>query len=457
MKYLKAKKHIYFIAIGGIGMSAIALVLLKKGFKISGSDLKPNSSTIKLTQLGAEIYPSHKKENIKNDIDLIVYSSCIRKDNPEMQEARGRKIVTVSRGAVLAELADEKETIAVAGCHGKTTTSGMIATILTDAGLDPTALIGGEVNFLNSNARAGGGKYLVTEADESDGSFLKVRPVFSVITNIDEDHMDYFKDTKGLIERFKEYIKGIKKGGLLIYSADDERARLLKKYCKESIISFGLKDTADLYAKNIVTQGCHIEFDCFQRGSLLGRFKVNVPGLHNVSNALAAICAGLKLGLTTVQIRQGLEKFTGTKRRFQIRGCFKGVTVVEDYAHHPSEITATLEAAGCFKPKRVIGVFQPHRFTRTLHLADRFSKCFNLSDYLILTDIYSASEDAIKGVDARLLYNKVTEAGHRHVVYMRKNKIAEELCRIKRPGDMILVLGAGDINSIADELVKRLK
>ena len=457
MKYLKDKKHIYFIAIGGIGMSAIALILLKKGCRISGSDLRPNNLTKELAKLGAKIYTPHKRENIAKDIDLVIYSSCIHQDNPEMCEAKSRGLEIAPRGEILAELMQGKKGIAVCGCHGKTTTSGMIATVLTDSGLDPTALIGGEVNYLGSNARLGNGRCLVTEADESDGSFLKLKPYYSVVTNIDEDHMEYFKNTNSLMKRFGEYVSNIKKGGCFVYSADDARLSLLKKYCKADSISYGFENPADVYAKNIISGNYEMDFDCFYKKTLLGHFKICVPGAHNVLNALAAVCIGLKLKLTPQQIKSGLEKFTGTKRRFQVRGYFSGVTVVEDYAHHPTEIMATLKTAEAFNPKRVIGVFQPHRFTRTLYLADRFSNCFDSSDYIILTDIYSASEDAIKGISGRLLYDKVTQAGHKHAAYIQKDKITEHICRIKKPGDMVIVLGAGDINTIADELVEKLK
>lgn len=438
-------------------MSAIALVLLKKGFKVSGSDLKPNFLTNELQRQGASVYLSHKRENIKKGVDLVIYSSCIRKDNLEMLEAESRGIKTVSRGSFLAELVSLKKSVAVCGCHGKTTASGMIATLLTDAGLDPTALIGGEVNYLGSNARLGNSNYLVTEADESDGSFLKLKPFYSVVTNIDEDHMEYFKDTKCLISRFGEYVSGIKKGGCFIYSKDDPRLSLIKKYCKVDSMSYGFKTTADVQARNISSADCRIKFDCYRKNKLFGSFGVCSPGIHNVSNALAAICVGLKFQLTMPEIKSGLEKFTGTKRRFQIHGCFSGVTIVEDYAHHPAEIMATLAAAKVFKPNRVIGVFQPHRYTRTFYLAERFSGCFNLSDYLVLTDIYSANEDLIKNVSGKFLYDKVTGAGHKHVVYVDKDKIADHICRIKKPGDMVIVLGAGDINTVADELVEKLK
>lgn len=457
MKYLKGKKHVYFIAIGGIGMSAIALVLLKGGYKISGSDLKPNPLTKRLQRLGAVIYAGHSKDNIRQDVDLVVHSSCIRSDNPEMLEASRRSIALAPRGTVLAELLSEKEGIAVCGCHGKTTTSAMIATLLTDAGLDPTALIGGEVDFLGSNARLGEGRYLVAEADESDGSFLELRPKYSVVTNIDEDHMEYFKDTKGLIKRFQEYVLNTKKGGCFIYSADDPRMPRIKGACRVDSMGFGLENTALVSAKNIISSNDETFFDCYYRAKKLGNFKICVPGIHNVSNALAAVCIGLKLNLTLDEIKSGLGKFTGTKRRFQKRGCFGGVWVVEDYAHHPTEIMATLKTAAGLKPKRIIGVFQPHRFTRTLYLADRFGSCFGLSDYLVLTDIYTASEKAINGITGRMLYDRVLESGHKNVAYVRKDRIAEHICRIKKEGDMIIVLGAGDINTIADELIERLK
>lgn len=457
MKHLKNKKHIYFIAIGGIGMSAVALVLLKRGYKVSGSDLKPNPLTAKLKSLGAAIYTGHNRANIEKDVDLVVHSSCIRPDNPEMLEAARRNIAAAPRGVILAELLKEKKGIAVCGCHGKTTTSAMIATVLTDAGLDPTALIGGEVNYLGSNARVGNGEYLVAEADESDGSFLKLNPLYSVVTNIDEDHMDYFKTKAGLVSRFREYVFNTKKGGCFIYSADDPILVGIKRQRRADSMGFGFKGTADIYAKNITLSNNQAVFDCFRGLNRLANFKICVPGIHNVSNALACICVALKLGLTTSQISSGLEKFTGTKRRFQIRGCFNGVTVVEDYAHHPAEIIATLKSAGGFKPGRIISIFQPHRFTRTLHLADRFGSCFHLSDHLVLTDIYSASENVIAGVTGKLLYDKVVKSGHKSVVYKGKPCIADYLCRIKKPGDMIVVLGAGDINSIADELVSRLK
>ena len=448
-------------------MSAIALVLLKKGYSISGSDLVPNSLTDRLAKAGAIIYPDHKADNIKDSVDLIIYSSCIHSDNPEIKVAKARNIKTAPRGEILAELMSQKDGIAVCGCHGKTTTSGMIATILVKSGLDPTALIGGEVNFLASNARPGRGQYLVAEADESDGSFLALRPKYSVVTNIDEDHMEFFKDTKGLLKHFRQYILNIKSNGCFIYSSDDARLSELRRHCRTDNISFGFKDSAQVWAKDIVSSArilnsqkgpvFHTIFDCYNRSKKIGRFKISVPGIHNVSNALAAICVGLKLGLTADQIRLGLEAFTGTKRRFQVRGCFDGVTIVEDYAHHPREIMATLKAAEGFRPKRLIGVFQPHRFTRTLYLADRFSNCFKNSDYLVLTDVYSASEKAIKGVTGRFLYDKVRGAGHKKVVYIDKEKIADHLYEMKKPGDMILVLGAGDINAIADELVERLK
>jgi len=457
MKYLKNKKHIHFIAIGGIGMSAIALVLLKRGYKISGSDTTLNNLTVNMQGLGAKIYNGHNKANIVSDVDLVVYSSCIKEDNPEMQEALKRNISIVPRGVILAELFSDEKGIAVCGCHGKTTTSSMLATILTSAGLDPTVMIGGEVNFLGSNARNGSGPHVVVEADESDGSFLKLKPLYSVITNIDEDHMDYFKDTNGLISRFKEYIANTKKGGSLIYFADDARLSKLKGESDVDAVSFGFGKNADVHAENIISLNCQTSFDCYVGSKLLGNFKLSVPGIHNVLNALAAICVCLKLKIAVTDIAVGLKEFTGTKRRFQIKGCFNGVTVVEDYAHHPTEIMATLKTAESLKPKRIIGVFQPHRFTRTMNLIDRFSNCFSASDYLILTDIYSASEKTISGVTGKVLYDKVIESGHSNVFYLDKNKITDHLCKVKKPGDMILVLGAGDINKVADELVQRLK
>jgi len=299
MEYLKRKKHVYFIAIGGIGMSAIAFVLIKMGLKVSGSDLKPNSMTNILQASGAKIYPEHKGSNIASDVDLVIYSSCICAENPEMLEAKKRNILTVRRGKVLAELVAAKKGITVCGSHGKTTTSAMIATILTDAGLDPTALIGGEVNFFGSNARLGKGQYLVAEADESDGSFLELEPLISVVTNIDEDHMDYFKDTGRLVDSFQKYVSNIKRGGCFIYSADDPRMPLIKKSCKVDTMSFGLKTPADLSAKNIKSENGRLSFDCYKGKIKIGSFKTNVPGIHNVSNALAAVCVALRLNLTS--------------------------------------------------------------------------------------------------------------------------------------------------------------
>jgi len=458
MKYLSCAKNVHFVGIGGIGMSAIAQVLIKRDISVSGSDVSENRIVQKLKAMGAQITIGHDKENVGQAVDLLVYSSCIRPDNPEMEIAKKRNIPMAARGDILAELMDEKIGVAVAGTHGKTTTSSLIGVILKDAGLDPTALIGGEVESLGGNAFVGEGEHLVAETDESDGSFLALSPTYSVITNIDEDHLDYHKDKKGLIEAFSRYAAKTKPQGCLLYWHDEPRKNILLENFKGESISFGLNKGADITADNLDLHNNFTNFLCFKSEKRLGEVRLNISGVHNVINSLAAIGVALHIGVDFTKIKKSLENFSGIQRRFQIKGVYKGVMLVEDYAHHPTEIKSVLAQARLWNPGRLISVFQPHRYTRTLQLKREFSRCFDSSDYLILTDIYPAGEKPIEGVSGRTIFESVKVLGYnKPAEYLSMKDISTHVCKIAKEGDSILILGAGNINSIIDELAKGLQ
>ena len=365
MKYSNYKR-IHFIGIGGIGMSAIAYVLIKRGALVSGSDVEESSITEKLKKIGAKIYIGHKKTNIIEPLDLVIYSSCIRKNNPEIQAAQTLGIPTALRGEVLAWLMNEKIGISIAGTHGKTTTTSLIGTILKGTDLKPTILVGGEVPSLGGNAVFGEGNYLVAESDESDGSFLALRPTYSVVTNLDEDHLDYHKDKKGLVKAFIQYVSNTKQDGCLIYWYDEPQKHSLLKAFNGRKVSFGLDKGADISAGNIELQKDFTVFVCYKSGERLGEIKLPLGGKHNCRNALAAIAVAIDIGVDFKEIKKSLESFSGVKRRFQIKGTYNGVMLVEDYAHHPTEIESVLAQARLWRPNRLISVFQViHKTNRT--------------------------------------------------------------------------------------------
>lgn len=452
---LKGNEHIHFIGIGGIGMSAIALVLLKMGHKVSGSDVKRSRIVEKLESLDGKFYLGHDAKNIKG-ADIVVFSSSITPENPELKAARNKKITTLHRADMLALIMNGSSGIAVTGAHGKTTTSSLIAHILFKAGLDPTAILGGEVKSLEGNARVGKGEHFVVEADESDGSFVHLRPLYSVITNIDAEHLDYYRNMGEIISWYLKFIENIKPGGKLFACGDCENLkRALRGYPYE-MVTFGLSKGCRIYPENIKMHDSHSEFDVVYRGKRLGSAAINIPGIHNVSNAMAAFAVALELGLDFETIKKAVEDFTGAARRFQVKYSGSGVKVIDDYAHHPAEIKATILAAKNWKPKRLIVAFQPHRFSRTKYLKDKFGRCFDMADRLILTDIYAASEDELDNVSGRSIYEEVKNHGHKDVVYLPKKELKEYLLKDIKRGDMVLMMGAGDITSIAGELAEEL-
>jgi UDP-N-acetylmuramate--L-alanine ligase/UDP-N-acetylenolpyruvoylglucosamine reductase len=455
-KKLLKKNRLHFVGIGGIGMSGIARVLLEMGYKISGSDAEPNSITGKLERMGGRICHGHNASNLPCDAEVLVYSSSISEDNPELREARRRKIRIAHRAEVLAELFNNRKGIAVTGTHGKTTTSSLIAVMLKDAGLDPTIIVGGEIDSLKGNALLGAGRHIVAEADESDSSFLHLKPFYTAITNVEMEHLDHFKTMVRIKAAYRRFIDNTKKGGVLFYNAEDANLMTIIGGYKGKKRSFGFSEKADISARNIKMNGFNTSFDCMRGGKCLGKVLLKIPGRHNVLNALMAILVGLELGLKFKDIAKAVKGFEGARRRFQLKADVGGVMLIDDYAHHPTEIRSALEASRNWKKGRLIVIFQPHRYSRTKFFADDFAGAFKEADKLILADIYAASEKAIKGVTIDRLCDKIRANGLKDVAAMEKGRIAEHVMNIKKPGDMIIIMGAGDIKKVADELCGRL-
>jgi UDP-N-acetylmuramate--alanine ligase len=449
-------QHIHFVGIGGIGMSGIAEVLFNLGYHISGSDVKETEVTRRLRSLGCEISYGHRKENLK-EADVVVISSAVRRGNPEVEAAEERLIPVIPRAEMLAELMRMKVGVAIAGTHGKTTTTSLISTVLAAGGLDPTVVIGGRLNSIGSNARLGQGEFLVAEADESDGSFLKLMPTIAVVTNIDPEHLDYYKGIDEIKETFLCFLNKIPFFGLAVLCLDHPNIQSLLPRLKKRFATYGLTTQADFQAKEIVFEGLSTSFDVIHQRQEIGRLSLRMPGLHNVYNALATLATAFELDIPFRIVQETLRDFSGIQRRFQIKGEKKGVLIVDDYGHHPVEIMATLKAARTGWGKRIIAVFQPHRYTRTQALFKDFLTAFYEADVLILTDIYPAGEDRIEGVDSKALFEGLREYGHKDVTYLAdKKEIVEHLLRIISPGDLVITLGAGDIWQVSEELVNRL-
>ena len=455
--YRKGKiKNIHFVGIGGIGMSGIAEVLLNLGYSIGGSDIKETEVTRRLQALGCEVSYGHRKENVK-EADVVVVSSAIRQDNPEVEVAEERLIPIIPRAEMLAELMLMKVGIAIAGTHGKTTTTSLIATVLGAGGLDPTVVIGGRLNSIGSNARLGQGEFLVAEADESDGSFLKLMPTIAVVTNIDPEHLDYYKGIDEIKETFLNFLDKIPFFGLAVLCLDHPNIQSLIPRLKKRFTTYGLTTQADFQAKEIEFEGLSTTFDVLHQHKEIGRLRIQMPGLHNVYNALATVATAFELDIPFQIVQETLRDFSGIQRRFQIKGEKKGILIVDDYGHHPVEIMATLKAARTGWKRRIVAVFQPHRYTRTQALFHDFLTAFYDADVLILTDIYPAGEDRIEGVGAKALSEGVREYSHKDVTYLaNKKEIVAHLLRIVTPGDLVITLGAGDIWQVADELANRL-
>jgi UDP-N-acetylmuramate--alanine ligase len=450
-------KHYHLIGIGGIGMGTLASLLLGHGYTVSGSDLKDNEMIIGLRKRGATVFIGHRTGNIVKDVDYVVYSSAVRVNNPELIESESRNIPVLQRAQVLAQLVNSQVGITVAGAHGKTTTTSMVSSLLINADLRPTTAIGGIINSpVAYNANLGEGKYFVAEVDESDGTFLYFNPHYSIITNMDFEHVDFYKNWEGITEAYAKFIACTQKNGKLIVCGEDKKLVELVRQQKITAVTYGMSDEQDVYAVRVKTDGFQSFFSCHTRRGKLGDFELSVPGRHNILNALACISLGLQLGISYEVMFRTLKDFTGVKRRFQLKGRVDDVTVIDDYGHHPTEVRATLDAARSFGPKRLITVFQPHRYSRTKFLLNEFVEHLSCSDELILTDIYAASEKLSEGVGVRVLFEKLQKTLGPKVIFLKKEDILEHLQGHVRPGDMVIFLGAGDIYHLSDELVKAL-
>jgi UDP-N-acetylmuramate--alanine ligase len=453
-------RRIHFVGIGGIGMSGIAEVLLNLGFTVSGSDLKATPVTERLAKLGARVFGGHAASNLR-DAQVVVISSAIPPDNLEVQEAQRLQIPVIPRAEMLAELMRLKFCVAVAGAHGKTTVTSMIAVMLTQAGLDPTAVIGGRLDVFASSARLGKGELMVVEADESDRSFLYLLPSIAVVTNIDREHLDHYRDLNEIASAFLSFMNKVPFYGAVVACADAPwggRFRELFPQLRRRVVTYGLDPGADVQGSSIRLQPQGSCFEVEARAKHVGSFDIHVPGRHNVQNALAAVAVGLELDLSAEQIRRGLDCFQGVDRRFQIKGEFEGITIVDDYGHHPTEIRATLEAARLWGAKRVIAIFQPHRYTRTLFLMDDFAHSFQAADRVYVLDIYPASEKPIPGVTSQRLVERMAELGFERARYAPSEQaVIQGVLEDLRPADMILTVGAGSVGRIGDALAEAIR
>jgi len=451
-------QHFHFAGIGGIGMSGIAEVLLNLGYEVSGSDLRLSATTERLAGLGARIYEGHAASNVAGARALVV-SSAVDEQNPEVQEARRLQIPVIPRGEMLAELMRLKYGIAVAGSHGKTTTTSMAATILSHAGLDPTVVVGGKVGTMGgANARVGRSDFLVAESDESDGSFVKLAPIIAVVTNIDREHLDHYPTLEAIEAAFIEFVNKVPFYGAAIVCLDDPNVQGILPAIRRRTITYGTTAQADMEACEIACGSFSSDFRLRSRGNDLGRFHLRIPGRHNVLNATAAVTVALELEVKPEAIREALEAFSGVDRRFQVRGKERGITVVDDYGHHPTEIRATLDSARLCGFERIHVLFQPHRFTRTFHLMDEFGRAFHQADSVFVLDIYAASEKPIEGVTAEALVERIRQFGHRSVEYVGTiPRGVDRLIEVARAGDVVVTLGAGSVWQAGEQVLQRLR
>jgi len=450
-------RHVHFIGVGGIGMSGLAEILRTLEFDVSGSDMKEGENTARLRRLGVRIDVGHRAENV-HGADVVVYSSAITQENPEMREAVARGVALISRAEMLAELMRVKYSVAIAGSHGKTTTTSLVATVLRAAGFDPTVVVGGRMAALGSNARLGAGDLLVAEADESDGSFLRLTPTIAVITNIDPEHLDFYGTHERLKQAFVEFAERVPFYGLSVLCLDHPHVQDVLPKIRHRHVTYGLSPQADYAARNVRQQGLVTTFVAYRKGEALGEFAVRMPGMHNVLNTLATIAVADELEVPLDVMKEALATFGGVARRFTITHEIGGVTLVDDYGHHPAEVTATLEAARRVFSERVLVAFQPHRYSRTQHLFDDFTRAFNVADYVLIADIYAAGEKPIPGVDSEALATAIAKHGHHAVRHVGdKAEIARLLASEARPGDVVIALGAGDINKVLDDVAKQLR
>jgi UDP-N-acetylmuramate--alanine ligase len=448
--------RIHFVGVGGVGMSGIAEVLLNLGYQVSGSDLRQGEATERLTGLGGRIFIGHEAANVEG-AQVVVYSTAVRPDNPEVVAARAQGIPVIPRADMLAELMRMKYGIAVAGSHGKTTTTSLVAAVLARGGLDPTIVVGGRLQSIGSNARLGHGQFLVAEADESDGSFLRLSPAVSVITNIDREHLDHYGSLEELRQAFIYFANRVPFYGVTLLCADDPQVRGILPQVTKRHLLYGTSPDAALRAEDVRLEAQGTSFRVTSEGRELGTVRLALPGLHNVLNALAAVAVGLELEVAFSHVADALAAFRGVGRRFETRGEAHGVLVVDDYGHHPTEVAATLAAARTLG-RRVLVLFQPHRFTRTALLHREFGACFGDADKVWLLDVYAAGESPVPGVTARTIVESAEALGQRQLVYVGDAGAAvEAVAREARPGDLVLTLGAGDVWKLGDQLLARLR
>ncbi|MBW2108257.1 MAG: UDP-N-acetylmuramate--L-alanine ligase [Deltaproteobacteria bacterium] len=450
------KYHIHFVGIGGIGMSGMAELLLNLGYQVSGSDLRRTDITERLAGLGGTVFQGHRPEYVQG-ADVVVVSSAVGPDNPECLAAREAMVPVIPRGEMLAELMRLKYGIAVAGAHGKTTTTWITGFVLERGGLDPTMVIGGKLNSLGSNARLGQGEFIVAEADESDGSFLRLSPTIAVVTNIDAEHLDYYQHLESIKKVFLDFINKVPFYGLAVLCLDNEGIQELIPRIEKRFVTYGLSSQADFQATDVSFEGLKSLFTLSFRGDLLGRVELNLPGIHNVYNTMASVAVGLELGIPFEKTLVALRQIEGVQRRLEVKGStVGGVTVVDDYGHHPTEIKVTLQAVRQSWPdRRVVVIFQPHRYSRTQALFDDFTRSFYEADSLVVLPIYSAGESAVPGVSGRNLYEGIRAHGHKEVVYQEEpEKALSYLKQVVKPGDIVLTLGAGDVWKLGDAFLR---
>ena len=452
MEALGGIHRIHFVGIGGIGMSGIAEILLRNGYKVSGSDLSRSVILDRLTSLGAQVFLGHRDTNLQ-DAEIVVFSSAIPPENPELKEARGRNIPVIHRAEMLARLMRSGKAVTVSGTHGKTTTASMITVLLQEAGLDPTAILGGKLKGLESSARLGRGEFFVAEADESDRTFLRLTPTYAVVTNIDLDHLDEYRGLEDLQQAFLEHMSRVAAGGAIVACGDDANLRPLLKKVQRRVITYGLEQEVQVSAGEVKLGPQWSSYECQFRGKPLGVVELGVPGRHNVLNSLAAVALGLHLEIPFGVIARSLKSFLGTERRLDYKGERGGVWVMDDYGHHPAEIRAALEACKA-TGRRLVVVFQPHRYSRTQHLMREFGSCFEGADRLYLLDIYPAGEGPIPGVTSARLAEEIRR--HREVTHVKGVRTVVELLEDEvSPGDLVLTLGAGDVWKVADTFLAK--
>ena len=453
-------KKIHFVGIGGIGMSGIAEILLDQGFIVSGSDRALSEVTERLRSLGATIYEGHRAENIASDVDTLVYSSAVVSENPEVVEAQRRKIPIVRRAEMLAEVMRLKYGIGIAGTHGKTTTTSMVSLVLMEGGLDPTVIVGGKLSGLGgTNARLGQGEFIVVEADEFDRSFLSITPTVAVLTTLETDHLDCYRDLEDIKGAFVQFANKVPFYGFVVLCLDEPALQdIMPQLRKKKLITYGLTPQADVQGVDIQHKENTSSFTVIRGLEELGRVTVQLPGNHNVQNALAAIAVGLELGVPFVQVKAGIERFTGVYRRWEKKGEAAGIMLYDDYAHHPTECKATLSGVKAGWRRRVVCAFQPHLFSRTRDFYEEFGKAFLLADVLVVTDVYPAREEPIQGVTGELITNAAKQYGHKEVHYVQnKKELPTYLKSITKKGDIVITMGAGDIWKFGEEYLTLLK